>query len=92
MLLVFAAFILRGYYIAIKAKDKFGTLIAAGITTQIAVQIIMNICVVSGIIPVTGVSLPFFSFGGTSLVMLLGEVGVLLNISRYQAEPEEEKE
>lgn len=85
VLLVFMAFIVRGYIIAVKAADKFGTLVAAGITTHIALQIIMNICVVSGLMPVTGISLPFFSYGGTSLIMLLCEVGVVLNISRYKA-------
>ncbi|MBE6988854.1 MAG: putative lipid II flippase FtsW [Ruminococcaceae bacterium] len=91
VLIVFAFFIIRGYVIAIKAADKFGTLIATGITTHIALQIIMNICVVSGLMPVTGISLPFFSYGGTSLVVLLCEVGVLLNISRFKAVlPDEE--
>ncbi len=92
ILLIFAVFIIKGYFVAVKARDKFGTLLATGITTQIAVQVIMNICVVSGIIPVTGVSLPFFSHGGTSLMMLLGEVGILLSISRQQTEEEELEE
>ncbi len=82
ILLLFAALILRGYYIASRAPDKFGTLLVAGITTQIAVQTIFNIGVVSGMLPVTGASLPFFSYGGTSLMMLLAEVGVILAVSR----------
>ena len=91
VLLVFAFFIIRGYIIAIKAADKFGTLIATGITTHIGLQIVMNIFVVSGIMPVTGISLPFFSYGGTSLVVLMCEVGVLLNISRFKALLPEDK-
>lgn len=92
VLIIFAAFIIRGYYIAMRARDKFGSLLAVGITTQIAIQVIFNICVVSGITPVTGVSLPFFSFGGSSLLMLLGEVGVLLSVSRYLKESTEDEE
>ena len=91
VLLVFAFFIIRGYIIAIKAADKFGRLIATGITTHIGLQIVMNIFVVSGIMPVTGISLPFFSYGGTSLVVLMCEVGVLLNISRFKALLPEDK-
>ena len=79
---LFAALIWRGYYIASHAGDRFGTLLAAGITTQIAIQVIINMFVVTGIFPITGASLPFFSYGGTSLVMLLAEVGVLLSVSR----------
>ena len=82
VLLLFAALILRGYYIASKAPDKFGTLLVAGITSHIAIQTIFNIGVVSGLLPVTGASLPFFSYGGTSLLMLLGEVGIVLAVSR----------
>lgn len=82
ILILFAAFILRGYYIAARAGDKFGTLLVAGVTTQIAGQVIFNIGVVTGLLPVTGVSLPFFSSGGTSLMVLLAEVGVVLAVSR----------
>ena len=82
IVIVFALFIWRGYYIASHAGDRFGTLLAAGITTQIAVQVIINLFVVTGLFPITGASLPFFSYGGTSLMMLLGEVGVLLSVSR----------
>lgn len=63
-------------------RDKFGALLAAGIITIIALQTAMNISVVSGVIPVTGVALPFFSYGGTSLVMIMGAMGVLLNIAK----------
>ncbi len=88
ILILFAALILRGYYIASKAQDKFGMLLAAGITSHIAVQTIFNIGVVSGLFPVTGAALPFFSYGGTSLMMLLGEMGILLSVSRYRSSDE----
>ncbi len=90
IVVLFAFLICRGYMIAMRAPDRFGTLLAAGITTQVAVQVILNIAVVTGLIPVTGVALPFFSYGGTSLLMLLGEMGIMLNISR--AVPAAEKD
>lgn len=82
VILLFAAFIWRGIIIAMKAPDMFGSLLATGITTLIGSQAIMNIAVVTSSMPVTGVSLPFFSYGGSSLVILLCLVGILLNISR----------
>lgn len=82
IIIAFAAFIIRGYQIAMRAPDKFGCLLATGITTQIAIQTIVNICVVSGIMPITGAALPFFSYGGTSLFILLAEVGIVLSVSR----------
>lgn len=82
IVILFAALIWRGYYIAAHASDKFGSLVAAGITTQIAAQVIINMFVVTGLFPITGASLPFFSYGGTSHIMLLAEVGVLLSVSR----------
>ena len=91
VLLLFAALILRGFYIASKAPDKFGTLLVAGIVSQIAIQTIFNIGVVSGLLPVTGAALPFFSYGGTSLLMLLGEVGIVLAVSR-RIVPEDKEE
>ena len=80
---MFAYFIYRGFLIARRAPDRFGCLIAVGITTQMSFQVLMNLCVVTGIFPVTGASLPFFSFGGTALIMQLVEVGILLNISKH---------
>ena len=65
-----------------KCKDKFGSYMAVGITAMIGVQAIFNIAVVTGTIPVTGMSLPFFSYGGSSLIILLCATGILLNISR----------
>ena len=82
---LFAVFIWRGILISMRAQDLFGSVNAIGITTLIAIQVILNIAVVTGTIPVTGMSLPFFSYGGTALLLLLANVGVLLNISRSGA-------
>ncbi len=82
VIVLFMLFIFRGFSIALKARDKFGALVALGITAQVGIQTIFNIAVVSNTVPNTGISLPFFSQGGTSLVILLLEVGVLLSISR----------
>ncbi len=84
IILLFAVFILRGYWIALRARDRFSTVLAAGITTQIAVQTILNMGVVTNLLPSTGVALPFFSYGGTALAVNLGEMGILLGISRYR--------
>ena len=65
-----------------KSTEMFGTLMAVGITTQIAFQAIVNIAVVTATVPTTGMSLPFISYGGTALLLLLANVGILLNISR----------
>lgn len=83
VIVLFAVLIWRGIVTAMKAPDMFGTLVAAGITALIGIQVIINIAVVTSLMPVTGVPLPFFSYGGTSLLILLCSVGVLLNISRY---------
>ena len=82
VILLFCLLIFRGFYIAAKAKDKFGMLVAVGFTMHIGLQALLNIAVVSNAIPNTGISLPFFSYGGTALMMQLAEMGVLLNISR----------
>lgn len=82
IIILFAIFIWRGILIAMKAPDMFGSLLATGITSLIGIQAIINIAVVTSSIPVTGMALPFFSYGGTSLIILLCAVGVLLNISR----------
>lgn len=82
VILLFAIFIWRGILIAIKSPDVFGSLLATGITTLIGVQVIINIGVVTSLIPNTGMPLPFFSYGGTALLILLCSCGVLLNISR----------
>jgi cell division protein FtsW len=83
VILLFAMLVFRGLYIASKAPDKFGMLVAIGLTVQVGVQAFLNIAVVSNFIPNTGISLPFFSYGGTSLVMLLAQMGIVLNISRH---------
>nr|WP_297274878.1 FtsW/RodA/SpoVE family cell cycle protein [uncultured Agathobaculum sp.] len=83
VLLLFAYLIFRGFRIARAAPDKFSCLMATGITAKLAIQTLMNLFVITGIIPVTGASLPFFSYGGTALLMQMGEMGILLNISRY---------
>ena len=82
VILLFASFVWRGIVISMKAEDMFGSLLAIGITTLVAVQVIINIAVVTASIPTTGMPLPFFSYGGTALVLLLVACGVLLNISR----------
>ena len=83
ILLLFALLILRGYWIAIHARDRFGTLVAAGLTTKLALQVFFNVGVVSGLLPPTGLSLPFFSYGGTALLLQLFEMGIILAVSRW---------
>ncbi len=82
IILLFAGLIVRGIKIALEAPDTFGMLLATGIVSQIAIQTVLNIAVVTSSLPNTGVTLPFFSYGGTSMMMLLMEMGVVLNISR----------
>ena len=79
---LFLALLLRGMSIAIRARDKFGALLAVGFVVQVVLQAILNIAVVTNTIPNTGISLPFFSSGGTSLMMLLGAMGIVLSVSR----------
>lgn len=79
---LFLIFIWRGVKVAMNARDTYGKLLAMGITSIIAVQAIINIAVVTGSMPVTGVPMPFISYGGTSLVINLTAMGILLNISR----------
>ena len=81
---LFAALILRGYWIALRARDRFSTVFAAGLVTLIAVQTILNLGVVTNLLPSTGISLPFFSYGGTALAVNLGEMGIVLSISRQR--------
>lgn len=83
VLLLFAVLIWKGIIIARKAPDTFSSLTVAGITALIAVQVLLNIAVVTSTMPVTGIPLPFFSYGGTSLFLLLTEIGIVLNVSRY---------
>lgn len=82
VIILFAILIWRGILAAMKAPDMFGSLVAIGITSLIAIQTIINIAVVTSSMPATGMPLPFFSYGGTALLILLCEIGILLNISR----------
>ena len=81
---LFAMTILRGYWIALRASDRFSTVLAAGLVTLIAVQTILNLGVVTNLLPSTGIALPFFSYGGTALAVNLGEMGIVLSISRQR--------
>lgn len=87
VLALFALLIIRGYWIAIHARDKFGALLVVGVTTLLAVQVFLNIAVVTNLIPVTGISLPFFSYGGTALMIQLAEMGMVLGVSRQAQAP-----
>jgi cell division protein FtsW len=82
-LLLFGVLVFRGYYIAARASDVFSSLIAFGISTKMAIQVLLNVAVVTNTIPNTGISLPFFSYGGSSLIMIFFEMGILLSVSRY---------
>ena len=82
IIVLFMALILRGYWIALHARDRFGSLLVVGLVTLIAMQTFLNIAVVTGAVPTTGISLPFFSYGGTALAMQLAEMGVVLSVSR----------
>ena len=81
---LFCALILRGYWIALRARDRFSTVLAAGLVTLIAVQTVLNLCVGTNLLPSTGISLPFFSYGGTALAVNLGEMGIVAHISRFR--------
>ena len=83
VIVLFLALFARGIYIATRAKDKFGAMLVIGIIVQITLQAFLNIAVATGTIPNTGISLPFFSEGGTALMMILGEMGIVLSVSRY---------
>ena len=87
ILLLFALLIIRGYWLALHARDRFGALLIVGVTTQVAVQVFLNIGVVTNLIPPTGISLPFFSYGGTALVIQLVEMGIVLSVSRQIPAP-----
>ena len=89
---LFGALILRGYWIALHARDRFSAMLAAGLVSLIAIQTALNLCVVTNILPSTGISLPFFSYGGTALAMNLGEMGVILSISRHRFDARTQEE
>ncbi len=87
IMLLFAALILRGYWIALHARDRFGCLLVVGVITLVAMQTFLNIGVVTGLLPTTGISLPFFSYGGTALSIQLAEMGIVLSVSRQMRPP-----
>ena len=82
ILLLFAMLIVRGYWISLQSTDRFSFLTGCGITTMLALQIVLNVAVCTNLVPCTGISLPFFSYGGTALLIQMGEAGILLSISR----------
>lgn len=84
IIVLLAMLILRGYWVALRAPDRFYTVLASGLTTLIAVQTVLNLGVVTNLLPSTGIALPFFSYGGTALAVNLGEMGILLSISRHR--------
>ena len=82
VLLLFSLLIIRGFWISLHAPDRFGSLVVAGISTLLALHMFFNVAVVTGLVPVTGISMPFFSAGGTSLIIQLVEMGIVLAVSR----------
>ena len=92
IMVLFGALILRGYWIALRAPDRFYTVLCAGLITLIAVQTVLNLAVVTNLLPSTGIALPFFSYGGTALAVNLGEMGVVLSISRYRDQAARQEE
>jgi len=92
VVVLFACLILRGYWIALRCTHRFASVLAAGLVTLIAVQTVLNLCVVTNLLPSTGIALPFFSYGGTALAMNLGEMGVVLAASRLQHPKDKEEE
>ena len=92
IVVLFALLILRGYWLALRAEDRFSTVLCAGLVTLIAVQAILNFMVVTNMLPSTGIALPFFSYGGTALAVNLGEMGIVLSISRYRNHPKRQEE
>ena len=82
ILLIFALLVWRGIIISLRARDRFGKLLGIGLTTHIGLQVVLNILVITDWLPNTGISLPFFSYGGSSLLTLMFEMGVILAVSR----------
>lgn len=87
ILALFSLLILRGFWIALHARDRFSMLLGTGLTTLLALQVILNVAVVTNLLPSTGISLPFFSSGGTALIMQLAECGIMLSISQSISDP-----
>jgi cell division protein FtsW len=84
IILLFLVVVWRGFYIAVKAKDNFGKLLAGGITTFLAMQVLINLAAQTALLPLTGIPLPFISYGGSALIINLAAVGILMNISRQK--------
>lgn len=82
ILLLFALLVIRGYWLAMHMRDRYSFLVTAGITTLLAIQVVLNVAVVTNLVPCTGISLPFFSYGGTALLIQLAEMGIVLSASR----------
>ncbi|MCD8147369.1 MAG: putative lipid II flippase FtsW [Clostridiales bacterium] len=89
IVVLFALLVIRGYWLALHARDRFGSLLIVGFTTLLAVQVFLNMAVVVNFIPATGISLPFFSYGGTALLIQLVEMGIILSVSRQIAPPKQ---
>ncbi len=89
IMLIFSLLIIRGFWIALHARDRFGALLAVGVMTHLGLQTFLNIAVVTGLVPATGISLPFFSYGGTALALQLVEMGIVLSVSRQIPAPRE---
>ena len=87
IMLIFSLLIIRGFWIALHARDRFGALLVVGIITHLGLQTFLNIAVVTGLVPATGISLPFFSYGGTALMLQLVEMGIVLSVSRQIPAP-----
>ena len=87
IMLIFAMLLLRGFWIALHARDRFGTLLVVGVMTHLGLQVFLNIAVVSGLVPATGISLPFFSYGGTARALQLVDMGIVLSVSRQIPAP-----
>ena len=88
ILMLFALLVIRGYWLAMNANDKFGSLVAIGVTSLLALQVFLNVAVVTNLLPATGISLPLFSYGGTALWIQLVQIGIILSVSREIPPPE----
>ena len=91
ILMLFALLVIRGYWLAMNANDKFGSLITIGITSLLALQVFLNVAVVTNLLPATGISLPLFSYGGTALWLQLVQIGIVLSVSREIPVPQKEE-
>ena len=82
ILILFALLVVRGYWLALHMRDRYSFLVTAGITTLLSIQVCVNVAIVTNLVPCTGISLPFFSYGGTALLIQLAEMGIVLSASR----------